>query len=58
MLPTKNMLVIFVSITGVGYYTMSAGKQLPKSLTHIFRVCQPEKSRHAIIILWVYFVGT
>jgi hypothetical protein len=41
----------------LGYYTMSAGEQLPMSLTCFFRICQSEKSRHATIILWVYYVG-
>ena len=46
----KN-LIIWVN------YTMSAGKQLPMSLTHFFRICQSEKSWHATVILWVYYVG-
>ena len=41
----------------LGYYTMSAGKQLPMSLTRFFRICRAEKGWHATIILWVYYVG-
>ena len=46
----KN-LIIWVNCT------MSAGKQLPMSLIRFFRICQSEKSWHATIILWVYYVG-
>ena len=35
----------------LGYYTMSAGKHLPMSLTRVFRIFQSERSTHATIII-------